>query len=69
MTAQQVVSQFWQGMPAIWARYRRRTHNDCPTDLRVEFCDFVEMLARDGHISEQVAQTVTLDSGKRKRDN
>ena len=64
MTSKQVVSAFWQGMPPIWAKYRRKRHNDCPVDLRMEFVDFVDMLARDGHITEAVAHSVTLDSGR-----
>lgn len=52
---------------AVWAKYRRSSHNDCPTDLRVEFCDFVEMLHRDGHITDRVAESVTLDSGRKNR--
>ena len=67
MSSKQVVSAFWQGMPPVWAKYRRRAHNDCPADLRMEFADFVDMLQRDGHISETVAASVTLDSGRRTR--
>lgn len=66
MNQRQVVSAFWQGMPQEWKQYRRRSHNACPTDVRVEFVDFVDMLHRDGHISDEVAHAVTLDSGRKK---
>ncbi len=67
MTARQVVSAFWQGMPPIWAKYRRKAHNECPTDVRVEFSAFVDMLQRDGHITDMIADSVTLDSGRSAR--
>lgn len=67
MNARETVAAFWQGMPPIWAQYRRRKHNDCPTDVRVEFVEFVDRLHRDGIISDAVADSVTLDSGRRRK--
>lgn len=58
-TQKQVRAAFWQGMPQVWAKYRNKRQNDWPCDLRMEWCDFVEMLQRDGHISESLAETVT----------
>lgn len=57
-TQAQVRAAFWQG----WQdRIKpRKVGGDWPTDTRVEFVDFVDMLARDGHISETLAQRVTL---------
>ena len=58
-TQKQVRAAFWQG----WEGRRRPARlkdGDYPTDVRVEFVDFVDMLARDGHISEALAQRVTL---------
>lgn len=49
---------FWQG--SAFKRRRGKDHNDYPADVRVEFVDFVDMLVRDGHISETLAQKVTL---------
>ena len=58
-TQSEVRTAFWQGMPQVWAKYRNKRQNDWPCDLRMEFCDFVEMLRRDGHISESLANRVT----------
>lgn len=50
---------FWQGMPQVWSKYRNKRQNEWPCDLRMEFCDFVEMLRQDGIISETLANEVT----------
>lgn len=58
-TESAVRAAFWQG----WQdrpQPRRLPSGDWPADVRVEFCDFVEMLVRDDHISEELAQRVTL---------
>jgi hypothetical protein len=50
---------FWQG----WKnriKPKRNKDGDWPTDIRVEWCDFIEHLARDGIISESLAQRATL---------
>jgi hypothetical protein len=46
----------WEGRQ----RPARLKDGDYPADVRVEFVDFVDMLAKDGHISEALAQRVTL---------
>lgn len=53
-----VCKAFWQGSPT--AMRKRGRDGDYLTDTRVEFVDFVNMLARDGHISAELAQRVTL---------
>ena len=62
----QVRAEFWlthQGMPGITPRRIKdysgngKMHN---TDTRCEWVDFVDMLARDGVISEELAARVTL---------
>jgi len=58
-TISEVRAAFWQGWTGC-PRPKRNKDGDYPTDIRVEFVDFVDMLARDGHISEQLAQKVTL---------
>lgn len=58
-TQSEVRNAFWQGMPQVWVKYRNKRQNDWPCDLRMEFCDFVEMLRLDGHISESLANRVT----------
>ena len=61
-TQADVRSAFWltffvEGKPR---RYYGKTQNELPSDLRIAFCDFVDSLARDGTISEALAQRVTL---------
>lgn len=57
-TQSQIRAAFWEGFHL--PRPKRLSSGDYPTDVRCEFCDFVDMLARDGHISEALAQRVTL---------
>lgn len=57
-TQGQVRKAFWQGAPGVIRK--RLANGDYPTDTRCEFVDFVDMLARDGHISEDLAKRVTL---------
>ena len=52
----QVRAAFWQG----WQDRARPKLADGDFDVRVEFVDFVDMLARDGHITEELAREVTL---------
>ena len=54
----EVRAAFWQG----WRGCPRpkKVAGDWPTDIRCEFVDFVDMLARDRHISGALAQRVTL---------
>lgn len=58
-TQAEVRAAFWQGMPQVWSKYRNKRQNEWPCDLRMEFCDFVEMLRQDGIISETLANKVT----------
>ena len=58
-TQSQVRAAFWQGWTGC-NRPKRNKNGDYPTDIRCEFVDFVDMLARDGIISESLAQKVTL---------
>jgi hypothetical protein len=63
MTTQaQVRDAFWnvffvEGKPR---KYWGKTQNQLPTDLRCAFVDFVDGLARDGTISQNLASRVTL---------
>ena len=50
---------FWQGWKNC-ARPKRNRGGDYSTDIRVEWVDFVDMLARDGIISEVLAARATL---------
>ena len=55
----QVRAAFWQGWQGC-AKPRRNADGDYPCDVRCEFVDFVDMLQKNGHISENLAQRVTL---------
>jgi hypothetical protein len=54
----QIRSEFWRAYPDL---SRRRLGADYPTDTRVLFIDFVDSLARNGDISEKLAQRATLE--------
>lgn len=55
----QVRRAFWVGFPQGYRRGRK--HNEYNATIRSEFSAFVDMLHRDGHISEKLAYNVTLD--------
>ena len=60
-TQAQVRAAFWQGNEHL-RKYCRKgaRQNDYNATLRSEFVEFIDMLARDGQISESLAQRVTL---------
>lgn len=58
-TQEQVRAAFWQGWEGR-IKPKRLRDGDYPADVRVEFVDFVDMLQKDGHISEALAARVTL---------
>ena len=55
----QVRRAFWQGFPTF-KQVQGWTQNDYNATVRTEWGDFVDMLAKDGHISSALAQRVTL---------
>jgi hypothetical protein len=62
-TQKQVRESFWNyyypnGIPR--GVYKSKRQNKQPADIRMAFVDYVDMLSRDGTISEQLAQRVTL---------
>ena len=57
-TQAQVRAAFWQGWPAGFRR--GKLHNEYSATIRSEFCEFIDMLARDDLISEKLAARVTL---------
>ena len=57
-TEAQVRAAFWQGWPEGYRRGKK--HNEYNATIRSEFSAFVDMLQKDGHISESLAQKVTL---------
>jgi hypothetical protein len=53
---------FWETKPYGHLQLRKssRNQNDYPTDTRVAWVDFVDAMARDGTISEKLAERATL---------
>lgn len=60
-TESQVRKAFWQGNAHLRSEYRSgKRQNDFNATIRSEFVEFVDMLSKDGFISESLAQRVTL---------
>lgn len=63
MTTQaEVRGGFWAAHSSLRDKYYRASlrQNDYPADVRAAFVAYVDMLARDGSISESLASRVTL---------
>ena len=62
MTTQaQVRAAFWQGNEHLRAAFNRnKRQNEYSATIRSEWVEFVDMLAREGEISEALAASVTL---------
>lgn len=60
-TEGQVRRAFWQGNEHLHTQYKRgKRQDDYNATIRSEWVEFVDMLARNGHISESLAERVTL---------
>lgn len=59
-TQNEVRAAFWAQLPQASGYYKSKRQNEQPTDVRVAFCDYVDNLARNGEISDKLAQRVTL---------
>jgi hypothetical protein len=59
-TQQQVRAAYWDSCHPRFERIRGARQNDYSAEIRTDFCEFVDSLARQGHISEALAQRVTL---------
>lgn len=59
-TQQQIRAAFWAQLPQASGYYQSKRQNAQPCDVRTAFCDFVDSLARNGDISDNLAQRVTL---------
>ena len=57
-TEAQVRKAFWVGLEQFKRRGYRQ--NDYDATIRSEWCEFVDMLQKNGHISESLADRVTL---------
>lgn len=53
-------ASFWETR-AEGKRGAKNRFGEYPTDTRVAWCDYIEMLCRSGHISPELAQRATLD--------
>ena len=61
MNFKQVRDSFWEAHPEFRAQRRsRKKQNDYCTDIRCAFVDYVDYLRKDGQITDQTAQNVTL---------
>jgi hypothetical protein len=58
-TEGQVRKAFWQGMPT-GVQVRGKRQNGYNATIRSEWVEFVDMLQKNGHISEALAERVTL---------
>lgn len=59
---------FWAAHPRLSRRQIRNYSGQglmYPTDTRCAFCDFLEMLARNGEISQALADRATLQPAER----
>lgn len=59
-TQEQVRDYFWHNFPDFERRGHRVRQNAYSATIRSAFVDFVDMLERDGQISEKLASRVTL---------
>ena len=64
-TQKQIRKAFWQHLkeenPKLYAKGKRsKRQNDQPTDVRCAFVQFIDELAKDGQITEEMNQKVTL---------
>lgn len=64
-TQKQVRAAFWDAHPAhalmaVRSGRPSKRQNDQPVETRIAFIDFVDMLACNGHVSDSLAQRVTL---------
>ena len=52
---------FWLAHPALRHQYRsNKRQNQYPTDIRIAWCDYVDAMAREGAISDDLAARATL---------
>jgi hypothetical protein len=59
-TQKQIRNAFWQAHEGVSGISKRKIRGDYDTDTRCAFVDYVDKLARDGEISEKLANRATL---------
>ena len=56
----ELVEGFWDENPQ-WEALRGRKQNNCPCDVRMAWCEFVDVKYRNGDISERLADSAVLE--------
>tara|TARA_R110000796_G_scaffold25898_7_gene72514 strand:+ start:1677 stop:1862 length:186 start_codon:yes stop_codon:yes gene_type:complete len=56
----QIRAAFWQGNEHFKHFVKSKKQNQYNATIRSEFVEFIDMLERDGHISQNLAQRATL---------
>ena len=59
-TTTEIRAAFWQGSEHLKQFVNSKRQNEYAATIRSEFVEFVDMLERDGHISQSLAKKVTL---------
>ena len=59
-TQAQVRSAFWQGNKHLKHFVKSKIQNEYNATIRTEFVEFVDMLEKNDHINEKLANEVTL---------
>ena len=59
-TQSQVRNAFWQGNKHLKHFVKSKIQNEYNATVRSEFVEFVDMLEKNDHISEKLANEVTL---------
>jgi hypothetical protein len=65
MNQAQVRKNFWQTLeiiaPELYAKGKRsKRQNEQITDIRIQFCEYIQHLLNDGDITEKQANNFTL---------
>lgn len=62
-TQEEVIESFWDAHPTF-SNYRNKpwTQNKFPADVRMAFVFYVDMLQKDGQITAELADEITLDN-------
>ena len=59
-TQAQVKNAFWQGNKHLKHYAKSKIQNEYNATIRTEFVEFVDMLEKNDHINEKLANEVTL---------
>lgn len=58
-TQQELRTAFWQSHPRLVYR-PGKTQNDYPADTRMDWCDYIDHMHRDGQIDTSLASRAVL---------